>query len=105
MVDCYVFWSGRDFTTNRYFIKQIENEKTRYMERKKLDELEKFIKSDDCRMQFICNYFDDTVNVCSKCDNCQKSMITNLKEQIKENRNTIICNFMIIDTMIKLNQF
>ena len=104
MVDCYVFWSGRDFSTNRYFIKQIENEKTRYMERKKLDELEKFIKSDDCRMQFICNYFDDTVNVCSKCDNCQKSMITNLKEQIKENRNTIICNFMIIDTMIQLNQ-
>ena len=104
MVDCYVFWSGRDFSTNRYFIKQVENKNTRDIERKKLDELEKFIKSDACRMQFICDYFDDTVNVCSKCDNCQRSMVYSLKNQIKENRNTIICNFMIIDTMINLNQ-
>ena len=105
MVDCYVFWSKRDFSINRWHIKESDaDEDIKKVERAKLDDLEMFIKSYQCRMQFICEYFGDDVGVCSKCDNCQMMKVNELRKMVKEDKNTIICNFMILDTMINLNQ-
>ena len=71
MVKCYVFWSVRDFITNRYFIQNIKNEEFKNSENHKLQELQKYINTNNCRMKYICNYFDDKINkVCEKCDNC-----------------------------------
>jgi len=108
MVDCYVFWSKRDFAISNYHIKNSDmNIVAKNTERDKLNDLEKFIKSIQCRMQFICNYFGDKVDICSKCDNCLRNNNNNnnniLKPKNIQNDNIIICNYIIIDTIVKLD--
>ena len=113
MVDCYVFWSKRDFVISNYHIKNSDmNIIAKNAERDKLNDLEKFIKSIQCRMQFICNYFGDKVDICSKCDNCLRgnnnilktlNIHDNTSDKTSDNDNIIICNYIIIDTIVKLD--
>jgi ATP-dependent DNA helicase RecQ len=44
-VKCYVFWSKKDLYTNRFFIKQIENEEFRKEESLKVNELDKYLNT------------------------------------------------------------
>lgn len=69
-IECHAFWNERDFITNTYFIKQIENKEFQKSEYKKLNEIRKYIDNHQCRMKFICNYFGDNIDNCGKCDNC-----------------------------------
>jgi len=101
-VDCYVFWSKRDFSTNRYFIKQEDyggDEAKRKMDYNKLNELEGFIKTGECRMKYICKYFGNEIEKCGKCDNCQMKSVANLEKLMNMNKNSIICRFVVIDTL------
>ena len=76
-VKCYVFWGPRDFITNKFFIKNIEDNEFKRNEYSKLNELQKYINYHSCRMKFICQYFDDKIEDCKKCDNC----LVNIKRQ------------------------
>jgi len=86
-VKCYVFWSSKDLWTNRYFIKQIENEEFRKQENIKVNHLDKYIHTRQCRMKYICKYFGDNLltkkklDECGKCDNCllKQERLDNMK--------------------------
>ena len=101
-VDCYVFWNGRDFSTNHYFISKLEEAENRIYESRKLKQLRKFIDTGDCRMKYICNYFGDkNVGKCGKCDNC------NPKHDILDlcgvkRGGSVLCRYMVIDTVQKI---
>ena len=85
-VNCYVFWGPKDFITNKYFIKNIKNEEFRIEEYNKLNQLNKYIVSKNCRMKFLCKYFDDNIDDCNKCDNClfniKKKQILNKRKEL-----------------------
>lgn len=103
-VNCYVFWSGRDFSTNSYFIDQLENEENKIYERKKLNELRKFIDTIKCRMKYICNYFGDySIEKCNKCDICMVPKFDMFSGYIKQNNNNIYCQYMVLDTVMNIN--
>lgn len=85
-VKCFVYWSARDFMTNKYFIKQIKDKEFRNYELYKLIQLEKYIYTRKCRMRFICNYFEDSIKDCGKCDNCLLKIQRDKIQKLREDR-------------------
>ena len=80
--DCYLFWSKKDFQTNRHFLNNIKNIHFREKQMQKTLSIEKFIYNNQCRMKHILNYFgEDTFISCGKCD-CCKGIIKNKSSEV-----------------------
>ena len=105
MVKCHIIWSNRDFSTNRYFLSNIKDQEFKQKEMKKIIEIEKFVKSNKCRMKLICQYFDDNfVSDCGKCDNCINKNKLNSTDKYEDISNNIIKqDDFIINRFIVLN--
>lgn len=72
--DCYLYWSKKDFQTNRYFLNQIKSNTFRMKQMKRTIEIEKLIYDNKCRMKMILSYFNETdFDKCNNCDNCLKN--------------------------------
>lgn len=72
--DCYLYWSKKDFQTNRYFLNQIKSPNFREKQMKRTIEIEKLIYDNNCRMKIILSYFNENdFDKCNNCDNCLKN--------------------------------
>lgn len=69
---CYLFWNENDFRLNKFFVSKVCNEELKAIQYKQIQQVENFVYSNKCRMQYIVNYFDEQCNICNKCDNCNK---------------------------------
>ena len=72
--DCYMFYSSKDFTLSRFFLKELLDESKRKYREKEIIRMEKFVYSTDCRRKIILNHFgEEYENKCMNCDNCNTS--------------------------------
>ena len=92
-VKCYVYWSKKDFVTNRYFIRDIENEKKKRLELSRILSVEKYIYTGECRMNYLVRYLgEDTDKKCGKCDKYGRCLVKlyDSNEYIKSFNNILV---------------
>ena len=65
-------WNENDFRLNKFFVSKVCDEELKEIQYKQIQQVENFIYSNKCRMQYIVNYFDEQCDICNKCDNCNK---------------------------------
>jgi Werner syndrome ATP-dependent helicase len=72
--ECYMFYSTKDFTLNRFFLKELLDEEKKSYRENEIVKMEKFVYSTDCRRKIILNHFgEEHCGNCSNCDNCNTS--------------------------------
>lgn len=68
---CYAFYNIRDFKMQEGFIESINDRTYKENQLKLLKQMEKYMRTTQCRRQILLEYFDDdTENKCNFCDNC-----------------------------------
>jgi ATP-dependent DNA helicase RecQ len=68
---CIMFKNNKDFVLNQSFNSQITNSEQKREQEQRTQKMHQFVDSSDCRIQHICQYFDDFIQgECKKCDNC-----------------------------------
>lgn len=68
--ECVLFYAARDFTTNRYFIKNMANGEQKKYQEQQIKKIEKYVGSNDCRRKLILENFGQNMESCTRCDNC-----------------------------------
>ncbi len=69
--ECHLFYSSKDFVTNRYFINQIVNYEYRKYQEEQLKFMEKYVYATTCRRKILLNNFgQDLDGPCNNCDCC-----------------------------------
>ena len=91
----YLYWTNSDFSINKHFLNDIKDEEFKKRQMNKILEMEKFVNSNQCRMQYITNYFGEKINECGHCDKCISDSIEIKNDITKE------C-FYILKTVKKL---
>jgi ATP-dependent DNA helicase RecQ len=70
--DCFLFWQKRDTGLHAFFIGKIEDpgEKERAWQR--YHEVERFVRSTECRQSYVCRHFGESPkwDSCGNCDAC-----------------------------------
>ena len=66
----YLYWSNSDFSINKHFLNDIKDEAFKKKQMNKILEMERFVNSNQCRMQYITNYFGEKIKECGHCDYC-----------------------------------
>ena len=66
----YLYWSNNDFNINKSFLNNVSDEKFKKKQMKRILEMEKFVNSSQCRMQYITNYFGEEIEDCGHCGYC-----------------------------------
>lgn len=109
----YMFWNNKDIVINKSFDKNKNiNIINKY-------EIQRFVTSNQCRMQFICDYFNEKINVCNNCDVCDKKInikstdistetknIYELVKYLKTNYGiTLLCEILYGSKTKKMNNF
>ena len=72
---CLIYYAPTDFATNRYFLKDIFDDKLRQYKEHMIYAMEKYLYITDCRRKYLLNYFGEvapTQPVC--CDNCSNTV-------------------------------
>ena len=71
---CIMFKHNKDFVINHSFNESIDNAEAKKEQKDRTQKMHQFIDDTECRMKYICNYFNDNnQDSCSKCDNCNNS--------------------------------
>jgi len=91
----YLYWANSDFSINKHFLNDIKDEKFKKKQMSRILQMEKFVNSKQCRMQYITNYFGEKINDCGHCDYCLSDNIEVQNDITKE------C-FYILKTVMKL---
>lgn len=78
--ECHLFYSTKDFTLNRYFIKNIENIEYRKYYEQEIRNIEKYIYTTECRRKVLLANFGENIDHCTKCDNCLNKVNQNDKD-------------------------
>jgi len=66
-----LLYSGSDMMMQREFIEQLEESPYKQNAFNKLERIARYASAEECRHQFIANYFEDELDRCAtKCDNC-----------------------------------
>lgn len=66
-----LLYSGSDMMMQREFIEQLEESPYKQNAFNKLELIARYAGAEECRHQYIANYFQDELDVCeTKCDNC-----------------------------------
>jgi len=66
-----LLYSGSDMMMQREFIEQLEDSPYKQNAFNKLELIARYASAEECRHQYIANYFEDDLSVCEiKCDNC-----------------------------------
>jgi ATP-dependent DNA helicase RecQ len=79
--ECVLFFSLKDFKTNRYFLQSISNPIQKVYQEDQIKQIEKYVYSNECRRKIILQNFGQYINSCTNCDNCLNS-INNKKKNI-----------------------
>jgi RecQ family ATP-dependent DNA helicase len=98
---CVIFYNRSDFSTQKFLINDMANEKQKMNKLKSLNIVEKYLYSGNCRRKEILKHFEEEYNelntkVC--CDNCSKK---------NNNENTVLHDYGIEATILfnTINQF
>jgi len=86
---CHVYYSQTDFAINRYFLKDIKDEKMKKHGQKMIHAIEKYLYATTCRRKFLLEYFDETLNNQNPfcCDNCiqpPQTIPVNVGQSVKD---------------------
>lgn len=66
-----LLYSGSDMMMQREFIEQLEDSPYKENAFNKLELIARYASAEECRHQYIANYFEDELSVCeTKCDSC-----------------------------------
>ncbi len=66
-----LLYSGSDMMMQREFIEQLDESPYKQNAFNKLELIARYASAEECRHQYIANYFEDDLSVCvTKCDNC-----------------------------------
>jgi len=66
-----LLYSGSDMMMQREFIEQLEESPYKQNAFNKLELIARYASAEECRHQYIANYFEDELSVCeTRCDNC-----------------------------------
>ena len=88
--ECHLFWSEGDFRLNRFFVSQVNDSELQKAQYKQIEQVERFIYTDKCRMKYILSYFGETdFTTCKKCDNCLKLVDSQIKNDYKVDKNDL----------------
>jgi ATP-dependent DNA helicase RecQ len=70
--DCFLFWQKKDTGLHAFFIGKIEDRAERARAWDRYHEVERFVRSDNCRQRHICQHFGETPkwDSCGNCDAC-----------------------------------
>ncbi len=69
-----LLYSGSDMMMQREFIEQLEESPYKHNAFNKLELIARYASAEECRHQYIAQYFEDELDVCgSKCDNCSNT--------------------------------
>jgi len=79
--ECVLFFSLKDFKTNRYFLQSISNPIQKVYQEDQIKQIEKYVYSNECRRKVILQNFGQYINSCTNCDNCINT-INNKKKNI-----------------------
>ena len=100
---CVTFWSNRDFIVSKNFTKEILDFNERKETYDKINKIEEYVKTTNCRQQYICQYFSEIIEECGNCDNCKIKkyrdnipIFTNylIMKNINQSRNTNFTHFV-----------
>ena len=70
--ECILLYSSQDEMTQRFLIDQAQDRSRIPFELEKLQQMIDYIHTENCRQQFIVDYFDEEdPDECNRCDNCQ----------------------------------
>jgi len=74
--ECYTFHRHGDFSTNSFFINQIESPTYRQRKMTMLKNVKQYLDTKECRRSFILKYFGEIYNKdnCNNCDNCKRQV-------------------------------
>ena len=109
---CYLYYSSKDFMLNRFFLKEITDEKYKKHQENQISTMEKFTYYTGCRRKVLLRHFNEVFSKenCGGCDNCLKdNQNDNSREYTLEGYkvlsliNSMKCNFgstKIIDILI-----
>jgi len=76
--ECHIYFSMKDFSTNQFFINQIQNEELKEHKECIKQKMEKYLYLRTCRRKYMLNYFNEEYNnnnldyIC--CDNCNNGL-------------------------------
>lgn len=84
--ECHLYYSGKDFKINRYFLQTIKNPIISKYQEEQIRLIERYVYSSECRRKSLLENFGQSIKSCTNCDNCLKK-INNI--QI----NTIMCDY------------
>jgi Werner syndrome ATP-dependent helicase len=70
MSECHLFFSSQDFILNRYFLKEIKDDKYREYQEQQIRNIEKYVYTKECRRKILLNNFGGKIDSCVNCDNC-----------------------------------
>lgn len=69
--NCYMIYSSKDFTLNRFLMKDVKTAKHKTYLELQNREIEKYAYSSDCRWRQLLCHFNETIDgKCGTCDNC-----------------------------------
>ena len=70
--ECILLYSSQDEMTQRFLIDQAQDRTRIPLELEKLQHMIDYIHTENCRQQFVIEYFgDDQTSPCTRCDNCK----------------------------------
>jgi Werner syndrome ATP-dependent helicase len=111
--ECCLFYSKKDFTMNRLFLKSIMDDDQRNYQENQIRLIEKYVYSTECRRKLLLVSFGQKVESCINCDNCLRTLnvlkdIDNAKTNIEEQeslKNTDYTkeSYMLLNLLYKLN--
>jgi RecQ family ATP-dependent DNA helicase len=69
---CYLYYSSKDFMLNRFFLKEITDEKYKKHQENQVASMEKFTYYTGCRRKVLLRHFNEVFDKdnCGGCDNC-----------------------------------
>ena len=76
---CYLYYSSKDFMLNRFFLKEIIDEKYKKHQENQISAMEKFAYYTGCRRKVLLRHFNEIFikNNCGGCDNCLNNSTKN----------------------------
>ncbi len=98
--ECVLFYSTKDFKTNRFFLKSIQNPAQLIYQEKQIKCIEKYVYSPECRRKLILENFGQKMDSCTNCDNCLKKI---RKEKVVDKVDYTIPVILVLNVLNKIN--
>ncbi len=77
--ECITFFSAKDFSTNRYFLKEITDRDEKKRREEEIIKIEKYLYATTCRRKILLEHLEEEDEI--KCGNCDNCLCENKSEQ------------------------